>query len=179
VAGSDVLAETRSQAVPGLSDGVLMSDVVRLRSFSPSSSALRHGRSAAASCRSTSVPDAAFVHYQGDGVQHQHPVEQLAGGEGLAVRSNKSPEYSVLYPRAPVTFWNTVHCLPLFSSMVSDKVMPTQSSLAIGLQEAWANLLPNLSAATRVAPRPGPSYIGCPKNRISAVIDSVSYRGLF
>src|SRR6266536_3429269 len=39
-----------------------MSDAVRLRSFSPSSSALHLGRSASASCRSTSGPDAVAIH---------------------------------------------------------------------------------------------------------------------
>src|SRR5215831_17040164 len=46
-----------------LSGRVLVSDAVRLRSSSPSSSASHQGMSASAFCRSTSVPDAAFVHY--------------------------------------------------------------------------------------------------------------------
>src|SRR6266699_1820185 len=43
-------------------DRVLLSGVVRLRSFSPWSSALHQGRSALAFCRSTSVPDVAAFH---------------------------------------------------------------------------------------------------------------------
>src|SRR5262249_4167558 len=40
-----------------------VSEVIRLRSFSPSSSAWHRGRSASGFCRSTSVPDAAAPHY--------------------------------------------------------------------------------------------------------------------
>src|SRR5215468_305989 len=40
-----------------------VSEVIRLRSFSPSSSASHPGRSASGFCRSTSVPDAAAPHY--------------------------------------------------------------------------------------------------------------------
>src|SRR5262245_26182611 len=40
-----------------------VSEVIRLRSFSPSSSAWHRGRSASGFCRSTSVPDGAAPHY--------------------------------------------------------------------------------------------------------------------
>jgi hypothetical protein len=50
---SDVLPEIRSDSRCVVNDRVLLSDVVRLRSFSPSSSAFHQGRSALAFCRST------------------------------------------------------------------------------------------------------------------------------
>jgi hypothetical protein len=45
-----------------LSGRVLVSDVIRLRSLSPSSLAAHRGRSASRSCRSTNVPDVAAPH---------------------------------------------------------------------------------------------------------------------
>jgi hypothetical protein len=46
-----------------LSGGVMVSEMIKLRSFSPSSSASHQGRSASGFCRSTSVPDVAASDY--------------------------------------------------------------------------------------------------------------------
>jgi hypothetical protein len=61
VPGADDVYKPRLDLTDGvwLSDRVLMSDVIRRRLFSPSSSAWRQGRFASGSCRSTSVLDAA------------------------------------------------------------------------------------------------------------------------
>src|SRR6201993_4093658 len=59
---SCVLAETRSDRQRLGERSVLVSDVVRLRSSSPSSSALHQGRSASAFYQSTIGLDVAFAH---------------------------------------------------------------------------------------------------------------------
>jgi hypothetical protein len=60
---SFVLADTRSDSRRLVERSVLMSDLVRRRSFSPSSSAWRRERFASAFCRNTSALDVGAVRY--------------------------------------------------------------------------------------------------------------------
>ena len=75
-----VLADTRSDRRCLVERSGLVSDVIRLRSSSPSLSASRQGRSASASCRSTNVLDAAAVHCTHGSINPGRPAAHRLNG---------------------------------------------------------------------------------------------------